>query len=162
MLGTVATGWKYIGCEPNKETFKNLKKMIKFLELENQVELHNIPAESYDYKEKVDIVLTSPPYFNLEIYSSDLEQSYNKYFDYLGWREEWFQPLMKNCSSMLSKNGLSCWNVMDFKKYDLVNTVMKFHESNNFSLINTVGFKSPLANIRNLKNRDVTYIFEST
>ena len=68
---------------------------------------------------------------------------------------------MRNCSSMLSKNGLSCWNVMDFKKYNLVETAMKFHDEHKFSLINTVGFQSPLANIRNLKNRDVTYIFES-
>ena len=28
-----------------------------------------------------------------------------------------------------------------------------------YELVGTVGFKSPLANIRNLKNRDVTYIF---
>ena len=161
MLGTVASGWKYIGCEPNKETYKNLKKMISFLEIEKQVELYSIPAENYDYKEKVDVVLTSPPYFDLEIYTNDSEQSYNKYFDYLSWKEAWFQPLMKNCSTMLSKKGLSCWNVMDFKKHDLVNTVMKFHDEHKFSLINTVGFQSPLANIRNLKNRDVTYIFES-
>ena len=123
--------------------------------------MYSIPAENYDYKEKVDVVLTSPPYFDLEIYTNDSEQSYNKYFDYLSWKEEWFQPLMKNCSTMLSKKGLSCWNVMDFKKHDLVNTVMKFHDEHKFSLINTVGFQSPLANIRNLKNRDVTYIFES-
>ena len=99
MLGTVATGWKYIGCEPNSETYENLKKMIKFLEIEKQVELHNIPAENYDYVNKVDIVLTSPPYFNLEIYTNDLNQSYNKHFDYSDWKKEWFQPLMKNCSA---------------------------------------------------------------
>ena len=48
---------------------------------------------------------------------------------------------------------------MNFGKQDLVETVMNVHQQKGYELVGTVGFKSPLANIRNLKNRDVTYIF---
>ena len=48
---------------------------------------------------------------------------------------------------------------MNFGKQDLVGTVFQVHFDAGYSLIDTVGFRSPLANIRNLKNRDVTYIF---
>ena len=48
---------------------------------------------------------------------------------------------------------------MNFGKQDLVETVVDVHQQKGYELVGTVGFKSPLANIRNLKNRDVTYIF---
>jgi hypothetical protein len=66
---------------------------------------------------------------------------------------------MQNCLDILKDDGLSAWNVMNFRKYDLVGDVTSMHEKNGWKLIRTVGFQSPLANIRKLKNKDVTYIF---
>ena len=160
MLGTVAAGWSYVACEPNRETYENLSKLIDFLDISNSVTLHNIPAEKFTYDQKVDIVLTSPPYFNLEIYTRDLDQSYHRYLEYETWNEKWFRPLMENSMSMLNENGLSCWNVMNFGKQDLVETVIDVHVKNNYRFLDRVGFTSPLANIRNLKNKDVTYIYQ--
>lgn len=164
MLGTTANCWKYIGCDPNKETFTNINRIVDFLELHKRVELHNIPVEDYDFAnaEKVDVVLTSPPYFNLEMYNDDPNQSYNKHNTYEAWRDGWLFPVMQNCLNMLKDDGLSAWNVMNFKKYDLVGDVIHMHERNGWKLIKTVGFQSPLANIRKLKNKDVTYIFSKT
>jgi 16S rRNA G966 N2-methylase RsmD len=160
MLGTVAAGWSYVACEPNRETYENLSKLIDFLDISNSVTLHNIPAEKFTYDQKVDIVLTSPPYFNLEIYTRDLDQSYHRYLEYEIWNEKWFRPLIENSMSMLNENGLSCWNVMNFGKQDLVETVIDVHVKNNYRYLDRVGFTSPLANIRNLKNKDVTYIYQ--
>ena len=41
---------------------------------------------------------------------------------------------------MLKENGLSCWNVMNFGKQNLVETVFETHEKNHYQLIDTVGF----------------------
>lgn len=163
LLGTVANGWHYIGCEPNLQTYNNLKRMVEFLEVQDQVTLFNLPAEDYipdpstftDY----DVVLTSPPYFNLEVYTADSAQSYNKHSTYADWSENWFKPLMRSCLQRLTPGGLSCWNVMNFKKNDLVADVFHVHE--NLTLDATVGFRSPLGNLRNIKNKDVTYVFRS-
>ena len=45
LLGTVAAGWKYIGCEPNVDTYNNLMRMVTFLNIEDKVTLYNIPYE---------------------------------------------------------------------------------------------------------------------
>jgi hypothetical protein len=160
MLGTVANDWKYVSCEPNKETFDNLNRMSQFLQITNEVSLHNTPAELFDIESlSVDVVLTSPPYFNLEIYNDDPNQSYNQFNTYDLWRDKWLVPLIERCLSVLKDDGISAWNVMNFKKHDLTGDVIRTHEKHGWFLDTTVGFDSPLANIRKLKNKDVTYVF---
>jgi len=159
LLGTVSAGWRYIGCESNVETFENLTRMVEFLGIDSYVELHNIPAE--DFKQsKVDVVLTSPPYFNLETYSDSLNQSYNKHKNYDGWKNLWLQPLIEDSLSNINRGGISAWNVMKVGKFDLVEDVISIHANRGWKLVDSLGFQSPLNNIRKLKNKDVTYLFE--
>lgn len=161
MLGTVASNWNYIACEPNKETYNNLQQMIKFINPQSIVDIAPVPAENFPIENlnKVDVVLTSPPYFNLEVYSGDTEQSYNQHTQYDDWRDRWLVPLIHRCLNRLTDDGISAWNVMNVGKLDLSGDVIKTHEQSGWTLTDTVGFQSPLANIRKLKNRDVTYIF---
>lgn len=162
MLGTVSCGWKYVSCEPNKVTYDHLCELVEFLEIEDFVELHNIPVEDFDIKTlgPVDIVLTSPPYFNLEVYTSGPGQSYNKYPTYAEWSDRWLKPLIQNCLDVLVDDGISAWNVMNFKNATLVEDVVSVHKEFGWELTGTVGFDSPLRNIRTLKNKDVTYMFK--
>jgi hypothetical protein len=69
---------------------------------------------------------------------------------------------MDRSLNILKEDGISAWNVMNFKKYDFVGDVIRKHEERGMKLIGTVGFDSPLANIRNLKNKDVTYLFSKS
>jgi len=162
MLGTISTGWSYVGCEPNPETYDNLCRMIEFLGIKSGVTLLNIPAEEYDYywTKPVDVVLTSPPYFNLEVYTDDPQQCYNRYNNFDVWVENWLSPLISNSVGMLNDGGVSCWNVMNFGKNDLANRVIDIHSKLGWELKKTLGFKSPIANIRTVKNKDLTYLFE--
>lgn len=168
MLGTIASDWNYIGCDPNKETFANVNRMLSFVKSNTaslyfpDVQLYNIPAENYifDSKQSVDVVLTSPPYFNLEVYEHSADQSYNKHKTYEKWKDDWLLPLVENSLSILKDDGISAWNVMNFKNNDLVSDIISIHQKNSWKLKNTVGFHSPLSNIRKLKNKDVTYIFK--
>lgn len=162
MLGTVSTGWHYIACEPNVETYNNLRTLIDFLGIDSNVTLHNIPAEEFDYKSlegKVDIVLTSPPYFNLEVYTDSTNQSYHKHNTYETWVNNWLEPLITNCVSMLKDNGLSCWNAMNFNSCKMATDVIDIHNKLNYNIKYTLGFQSPIANIRTVKNKDLTYVF---
>lgn len=162
LLGTVAQGWHYTGCDPNKETFDNLQRMIDFLGIQDSVSTHNIGAETFSYSsiEPVDVIITSPPYFNLEVYTEESSQSYNKHNTYTSWRDQWYIPLIENCLSILKPDGISAWNVMNFKSNDMVSDLINTHEKNDWKLVGTVGFNSPLANMRKLKNKDVTYLFK--
>jgi tRNA G10 N-methylase Trm11 len=161
MLGVTSLGWNYIGCDPNTETYNNLHKIANFVDIGKQVSLLNIGAEDYSYKGKhVDVVVTSPPYFNLEVYNNEEDQSYNEFTSYEAWRDGWYVPLIENCLSIIKDDGISAWNVMNFKKNDLVGDLIATHEKHGWKLVDTVGFNSPLANIRKLKNKDVTYLFK--
>lgn len=158
MLGAISFGWKYTACEPNKETYDNLMRLVDFLDAHDRVTIHNCPAEEYAHTKKYDVVITSPPYYNLEVYEESTKQSYNKFPTYAEWRDSWLEPLIETCLTQLV--GLSAWNVMNFKRNDIVQDVISIHEKNGYELIDTIGFSSPLSNIRKLKNKDVTYIFK--
>ena len=142
MLGTVASRWKYVACEPNSETYSNLMRMVEFLDIGDYVQIHNMPVEDFDIEslKPVDVVLTSPPYFNLEVYNNSDTQSYNKFSSYETWSSEWLRPLIRRSLSVLSPDGISAWNVMNFKKYDLVDDVMSVHKELGWELEKTVGF----------------------
>lgn len=162
MLGTVSAGWHYVACEPNVETYNNLLSLINFLGIQDSVRLYNIPAEDFDYsrlKNKVDVVLTSPPYFNLEVYTDTSNQSYHKHNTYQSWVNDWLEPLIHNSIGILKENGLSCWNAMNFNSCSMATDVIDIHNKLNYEVKETLGFQSPIANIRSVKNKDLTYIF---
>jgi len=164
MLGTAAAGWDYYACEPNPDTWNNLQRMIAFIKSPTVVSIAPVPVEVYDIGalRKVDIVLTSPPYFNLEVYNKSPQQSYNAHNTYDGWRDGWLVPLIDRCLDVLQPDGISAWNVMNVGKLDLSGDVIAAHARRGWTLTDTVGFQSPLSNIRKLKNKDVTYIFRKT
>ena len=160
MLGTVANDWDYIACEPNNDTYAGIMNILDLIQPKSNVQIYNIPAEEFDFSKqnKVDVVLTSPPYFNLEVYNKDSKQSYNKHVEYESWRDNWLEPLIVNCLSILKDDGISAWNVMNIKNKNFVDDVLNIHEKYGWEVVDTIGFNSPLANIRKIKNKDVTYI----
>lgn len=141
MLGAVASGAKYIGFEPNTETYLNLLKLVKFLGIENKVEIYNDVAENmlnYDF-EKVDLILTSPPYFDVEMYCDEETQSHNKYSDYLDWCNNWLFDVIDKAHSKLKSNGVSCWNVHNFetRNMPMIDDVMDYQKSIGFEVQDT-------------------------
>lgn len=58
---------KYIGCEPNTETFNELQEIAKNF---SNVEIYNCKVEDFNLSENVDLTFTSIPYYDLETYSN--------------------------------------------------------------------------------------------
>lgn len=67
------------------------------------------------YKGKLDLVFTSPPYFNREAYSEDETQSYKKFGTYASWRDGFLRPTLETCVEYLKKDRYLLWNVADVK-----------------------------------------------
>lgn len=163
LLGTVAAGAKYIGCEPNTETYQNLLRMVEFLGIEKQVEIFNLPAEQVDMNLlSYDLVLTSPPYYNLEIYCPEATQSENRYKTYDAWLEQWLKPLIL---STAQKAKVICWNVADVGKITLQKdllTLMKQLPEWKENIIFGIGSSARQTNqneLKNKKNLDKTFTF---
>lgn len=63
---------------------------------------------------KVDLIMTSPPYFGAENYNPENpNQSANRYDQYLVWREQFYRVLMKGAFKLLKPNGHFVLNIAD-------------------------------------------------
>ena len=67
------------------------------------------------YKGKLDMVFTSPPYFDREQYSEDDEQSFKAYPMYQDWRDNFLKPTLTNAYESLRSDRYLLWNIADIK-----------------------------------------------
>tara|TARA_B100000749_G_C18421681_1_gene463757 strand:- start:89 stop:1726 length:1638 start_codon:yes stop_codon:yes gene_type:complete len=65
------------------------------------------------YKGKLDLVFSSPPYFNREEYSADETQSCHKFTQYKDWRDGFLIPTLETCAAYLKPNRYLLWNIAD-------------------------------------------------
>jgi hypothetical protein len=107
MLGATSLGVHYTGFDTNIDLKPGYEKMIDDLNLENvklfwETSLNEEIIKTLDY----DMVLTSPPYENLELYQHmrpwDFEADFYKGF---------LIPLMNLCMKYLKAGGFNCWNM---------------------------------------------------
>ena len=66
-----------------------------------------------DYIGKVDFAMTSPPYFNREMYSDDDNQSY-KLGTYEDWRDSFLKPFINEVYTLLKVGGIFSKNEESF------------------------------------------------
>ena len=67
------------------------------------------------YRGKLDLVFTSPPYFDREQYSNDEEQSYKAYPKYNDWKDNFLKPTLTNAYESLRNDRYLLWNIADIK-----------------------------------------------
>lgn len=149
LLGTLAAGdTKYVGCEPDPKTAEALRQILADPAISATIrargQIIEKPAEvallEIAQMPKFDMILTSPPYFNLEIYTAG-EQSISKWPTWDLWISEWYKPLILGYLTCLKEGGVSCWSVKNFKtdkKYPLADVTKKIHKDAGWDLIKTV------------------------
>lgn len=128
----------YVGTDPNSENFPendnpsgkygsladfyNTKtyRANSFFSSTNTYEIFMLGSETIGdsegfakYKGQVDLVFTSPPYFNREAYSEDETQSYKKFSTYESWRDGFLYPTLKTCVESLKNDRYLLWNIAD-------------------------------------------------
>jgi len=151
MVGCLAAGKDtyYLGCEPDPNTANGLRQILSDSALPHDVHCRaSIIEKTAEYAlpkdivsmEKFDMILTSPPYFNLELYTAGTQCS-EKYPTWTAWTEQWLKPVILLSLSCLKEGGISCWSVKNFKtdkKYPLADVTKKIHEEAGWHLIKTV------------------------
>jgi len=152
MLGCLAAAndTYYLGCEPDKNTAMGLANILAdeaipatdrsralILNKTAEIALVNDIAK----QELFDMVLTSPPYFNLEMYTDETNQSTTSYTKWEDWVEKWLKPVIIDCLGRLKPEGVSCWSVKNFKSdkvYPLADATKKIHADAGWTLVKVV------------------------
>lgn len=123
----------YIGIDPNELLYTPYKDMHSWLLshamsfrsggaqpifrlyqacAEEQVWMDLLFSESSSNDRRVfDVIFTSPPYFNTEVYSAVATQSCSRNEDYGEWKEHFLIPMLRNATSCLKPDGVVILNV---------------------------------------------------
>jgi SAM-dependent methyltransferase len=120
MLGALTLKRHYIGIDPANEQIHGLKQMSQRLSKVSQgtvrllhecaeVRLPRMPAES------VDLVLSSPPYFDNERYSGASSQSCVRFPTYEEWKHRFLAVIITECHRVLRPGGSLLLNVSNVR-----------------------------------------------
>ena len=99
---------KYIGVDYNKNLEQPYSLMKTFLNKNSttEIDLRFQDAMTIDYsKLNYDLVLTSPPYYNIELYGNNKQQSQSE------WDEKFYKPVFTKTFQYLRKGGYYCLNI---------------------------------------------------
>ena len=169
MLGAVSYGVRYIAFEPNTTTYNNLMNMASFLGIQHKVTL--ICDDARNMKKynlpNADLVLTSPPYFDLEVYTHEQTQSISNTPTYQDWADSFLREIIKLSIEHLNDNGTSCWNVGKVKNRDMNIDVLKYHNEfgyDKIDVLNVISSKrqSNQTTTMNSKSSDTTVVYKKS
>tara|TARA_R110000787_G_scaffold94725_3_gene197544 strand:+ start:511 stop:1428 length:918 start_codon:yes stop_codon:yes gene_type:complete len=111
LLGATSLGIKYVGYDTNTEMKQGYEDMVDILKLENS-EMRWRSSQDDDFSDiEYDMILTSPPYFNMEIY-----EHMDSWSNEAEWYSNWLIPLLGNAWMGLAEGGHMCINI-DTKMY---------------------------------------------
>lgn len=99
---------KYIGIDSNLNLRKPYHDMVKTLEKSSSTTIHLLfqDALTVDYSLlDYDMVFTSPPYYNIELYHGTIKKSKDE------WDTEFYRPIFKKTYQYLKRGGHYCLNV---------------------------------------------------
>jgi len=105
LFGVMASGMGlYIGTDVEPATIEGNRALAEALSCSEKCKLVHARAETFDPKVPLDLVFTSPPYFDLEVYgeSSKKALSYSNINDWVG---AFLAPLIKTAFSRLRSGG---------------------------------------------------------
>jgi len=108
----------YIGLDTNTILIQPYLSLVDFLKerTETRIKLDFCDCLKYDYSTiKYDMVLTSPPYFDIEIYSG-MER-------YVDWEMQFYEPFFRLTFQNMENNGIYILNIPD-KIYKIARRVL--------------------------------------
>lgn len=122
LLGCLSSSknFRYVGTDPNTETMYHLHQLGEYIEQvtgrDDSYELHCCGSEEFRGKpNSIDFAFSSPPYFDLEVYSQEETQCFNKFPVLEDWLEGYVRATIKNIYYMLKPGSCYAVNIADFK-----------------------------------------------
>lgn len=130
LMGAMSCGRKYIGVDPL--TIPELYEMGAALSFKDFTLIQNGSEFVKLDENSIDLAFTSPPYYNLEVYSKDDTQAYNKGEDY--FYNVYWKTTLENIKYMLKPGKKFVLNVKEDKMIEMAKDM--------FKLIEDIGLKT--------------------
>jgi SAM-dependent methyltransferase len=118
LLGAVSLDRHYVGIDPARAQIRGLQRLSDLVQkyVPGKVELHQACAEDLlpeMPRQSMDLVFSSPPYFDRERYSIEPNQSYLRYPKLSDWTKSFLAPVLHHSSRVLRPGGVMLLNVTD-------------------------------------------------
>jgi 16S rRNA G966 N2-methylase RsmD len=129
LLGAMAAGVRYVGVDPNTRLVESYEKMIEtFADDASLYTMIPQPFQTCELPEgeTFDLVFTSPPYFNLEIYSTDETQSYTRGNNIIDWLLTFLFPSLDKAWNVLNDQGTMCIIINDTKYSHYIESMITY------------------------------------
>lgn len=135
----------YHGIDPM--TADDINKMIDDLELSDYAKVIKGCSEDIEtYKtldNDYDLIFSCPPYFTLEKYNDDDNQSYNKFNNYKDWLNEYWKPTVINCYDRLIEAGKFVLIMKEtYKKFNILDDMKNICEDCGLKLIDVYSYNT--------------------
>jgi len=147
MLGAMTSNMRYhyTGIDPNTATFKGLDALGSLINevVGTSYEMHNTVSEEFDPEVgSYDAAFSSPPYFNLEIYTDEPTQCMNRYTNMDAWFEHYVEPTLRMLHKGLDRDGIYAVNIADYKiakeEFKILDRWIELSKKMNFEYQETV------------------------
>jgi tRNA1(Val) A37 N6-methylase TrmN6 len=119
---------EYVGIDPNTANpYGELMEALRHIQPKT-CSIVNQCAEDVDYEAlgKFDMIFTSPPYFDTEIYSNDESQSTIRYPTFNDWFNKFLCTSLFKVKHALTDGGYLAINIKDHKKYKIVEPMLQY------------------------------------
>lgn len=137
---------RYVATDPNLQLHQAYEQIVNNYKPEEfKVYLYQKPMEECSESElspngkKNEMMMTSPPYFDLEKYPGD-QQSFRRYKDYTNWKECFLYKIIDQSVRALVVNGFIVIDMGNIKKYKIMDD-LKEYVTKCIYLQNCDGFK---------------------
>ena len=147
MLGSMTSNMRYhyTGIDPNTDTFQGLDALGSLINevVGTSYEMYNTVSEEFDPEAGAyDAAFSSPPYFNLEIYTDEPTQCMNRYTNMDAWFEHYVEPTLRMLHKGLDKDGIYAVNIADYKiakeEFKILDRWIELSKKMNFEYQETV------------------------
>ena len=119
LVGALAYDCEYLGVDPSNCMNPIYKKMINTLVNKDKRKNYKIIKDGFENvevkKNYYDLVFTSPPFFDLEVYEDSNNQSIEKFNTVDKWKKNFLFPSIKKSFDSLKKNKHLALYITDYK-----------------------------------------------
>lgn len=137
MITSAILDMDYIGFDVNSELIEKLEELgkdIQQIKPEFNFKIYKQGSQYFvpELVNQADIIFTSPPYFNLEIYNNDLEKEDTLNGSFEDWLSKFMYPMLENMKQYAKPNAKIMINIKDFKKYNIIESIITYAQENGF------------------------------